>query len=98
MAGMEGGTRVHAGRFRERTFAGNYFCSCALRAAMRGELDQDVATSGVGVGAGAVGGGDQPLRRGLIEGGDVDIEGDGKGEAVVALGWADGDLGVDADV
>ena len=85
---MEGGTRVQAGRFRERTFAGNYFCSCVLRAAMRGELYQDVATGGIGVGAGAVGVGDQPFRRGLIEGGHVDIKGDSEGKAVIALGRA----------
>jgi hypothetical protein len=66
-----------------------------LGGAVRGELYQNVASGGVGVRAGAVGVGDQPFGSGLVESGDMDIEGDGEGEAVVAFGGADGDLGVE---
>jgi hypothetical protein len=98
MAGMQGGTRIRANRFRERTFAGNYFCAYVLQAAVRCELDQDVAPGSVGVGAGAVGIGYETFGSGLIETGNVDIERDCEGEAIVPFGGADGDFGIDGDV
>src|ERR1700733_10038428 len=98
MVGMESGTHHSTGRFRERTLSDTYPFPGALGVAVGDELHVDVAPGGVGVGAGAVRVGDELFGGGLAECGDMDIEDNGEGKAVVALGGADGDFGVDGDV